>query len=96
MTTKSIDYTCWGKSELINEISKLKSQIAQSKKDFPIISVCRSDAESIGFYVSTLTDKDFEEIAERLAESYMEGNGNFWQDLENILIEVYKLPQHDI
>jgi hypothetical protein len=67
-----------------------------TNKQFNITSVSRSDAESIGFDVSTLTDKDFGEIAERLAESYMEGNASFWQDLESILIEVYKLPQHDM
>jgi hypothetical protein len=33
------------------------------------------------------------EIAQRLAEAYME---HFWQDLESIAIEVYKLEQHEM
>ncbi len=65
-------------------------------KQYTITSVSKEDCRSIGFDVSTLTDNDMEEIAERLAESYMQGNANFWSDLESILIEVYKLKQHNI
>lgn len=65
-------------------------------KQFIVTSVSREDCESIGFDVSTLKDSDMERIAEIMGESYCNGNACFWSDLESILIEVYKLKQHDI
>jgi hypothetical protein len=64
------------------------------QKAYNITSVCREDMESIGFDTETLTDEDMQKIAETLGESYV--TSGFWQDLESILIESYKLKQHDM
>ena len=68
----------------------------QNEKQFNITGVCRSDLQSIGFETDTLKDKDMEEIAQRLAEGYMEGGANFWENLESIAIELYHLKQHEM
>jgi len=64
-----------------------------NEKQFNITGVCRSDLQSIGFDTSKLKDRDMKEIAQRMAEAYME---HYWQDLESIAIEVYKLEQHEM
>jgi len=65
----------------------------RAEKQFNITGVCRSDLHSIGFETDTLTDNDMKDIASKMAEAYM---NVFWQDLESIMIEVYKLKQHDM
>lgn len=65
----------------------------KAEKQFNITGVCRSDLHSIGFETDTLKDTDMKEIASRMAKAYME---HFWEDLESIMIEVYKLKQHDM
>ena len=64
-----------------------------NEKQFNITGVSRSDLKSIGFDTSKLKDRDMKEIAQRMAEAYME---HYWQDLESIAIEVYKLEQHEM
>jgi len=65
-------------------------------KKYAITYVTKEDCESLGFDISMLTDKDMQDIADNLGQSYLNGNGEFWSDLESILIEVYKLEQKDI
>jgi len=62
---------------------------------FQITGVSRSDLESIGFNTDTLTDKDMEAIASKLCDFYLE-YGSFWQDLENIAIDIYELKKSDM
>jgi hypothetical protein len=65
-----------------------------NEKPFNITSVCRADLHSIGFNTDTLTDKDMKVIAQSMCDAYLECC--FWQDLESIAIDVYKLKQHDM
>ena len=67
-----------------------------NEKQFSITGVCRSDLHNMGIDTETLTDENMEDIARLLGESYLEGNGSFWNDLESIAIDVYKLKQHDM
>ena len=64
-------------------------------KIFQITGVSRSDLESSGFNTDTLTDKDMEAIASKLCDFYLE-YGSFWQDLENIAIDIYELKKSDM
>lgn len=66
------------------------------QKQFTVTSVSRADCESIGFDVSTLTDEDMQKVADAMGESYCNGHSCFWNDLEAILIEVYKLEQKNV
>ena len=68
----------------------------KTQKQFNITSVSREDLQSIGFNTKTLTDKNMRHIADLLEESYLQGNANFWSDLETIAIDVYKLTQHEM
>lgn len=70
-----------------------KEQTKKGEKAFSITSVCRVDAQSIGFDTSGLDDRDMENIASKISDSIME---TFWVALETILIDVYKLKQHDM
>ena len=65
-------------------------------KEFKITSLSRSDLHSIGFDTNTLTDNDMQQIADRMGESYCEGNACFWNDLESIAIDIYQLKQHNM
>lgn len=82
--------------ETLGTMEQKHEQERKQKKQFEITSVNREDLQSIGFDTSTLTDENMEDIAHRLAESYMNGNASFLQDLESIAIEVYKLKQHEM
>jgi hypothetical protein len=44
----------------------------QMKSDFPIVSVCRADLESIGFDASAVDDAKMERLAGKLADGYCE------------------------
>jgi len=65
-------------------------------KGYPITTLNKEDIESIGFDATSLKDKDMKRIAQMLGESYLNGNSRFWEELESILIEIYKLEQHDM
>lgn len=64
-------------------------------KPFTITSVCREDLQQIGFDTETLTNEDMQNIAERLGDIYLNGNGHFWNDLDSIAKDVYRLKQND-
>lgn len=64
------------------------------KTYFKITSVSREDLESIGINADTLTDKDMQDIAQRMAEAYCQCC--FWNDLESIAMDVYKLKQEEL
>jgi hypothetical protein len=64
------------------------------QKQFNITSVSREDLASIGIDGSALTDEQMKEIAERMAESYT--LCCFWNDLESIAMDIYKLKQENI
>jgi len=65
-------------------------------KLYPVTHLTRDDIHSIGFDTLTLSDEDMTFIAQLMGESYCEGNSGFWSDLEYILVNNYKLTQHDI
>lgn len=54
-------------------------------KSFPITSVSYEDVERAGFDISALKDEDMEELANEMADAYVENN--FWQALEIIAEE---------
>lgn len=63
-------------------------------KTYAITHVTKEDIETLGFNPSKITDKQMQRLAEALGESYMLGNGNFWEDIESFCIEILKLKQN--
>ena len=70
--------------------------LTNMEEKYPVTYLTREDMESIGFVTDTLTAKDMQNIADMMGESYCEGNACFWNDLEGILMDNYKLTQHDM
>jgi hypothetical protein len=78
---------------LRNQRSNIISQkitIMPPYEDFPIISVCRADLESIGFDTATVDDATMKELAERLADDYCDQL--FWSSIE-IIAEFLEIPK---
>jgi len=72
----------------------MKFNIKKSEKlyqKFPIISVCRTDLEDIGFDTKNVDDSTMERLASKMANAYCE-NG-FWIDLD-ILAEDLGIKKH--
>lgn len=63
-----------------------------NKQEFNIIGVSRDDIHSLGIETSGLTDKDMADIAETMRGYYTEGQ--FWGDLEQIVVDDYNLKKH--
>lgn len=80
--------------QVVAQLRNRNEEIEKDNKSFEITSVCRLDIQSIGFDTSTLTDEDMKNIARKMADNYCECC--FWNSLEEILVEVYKLEQHDM
>jgi hypothetical protein len=54
----------------------------QTKKDFPVISICREDLSDVTDDYNSLTDEEMREIASKMADAYL--NNGYWQDLREI------------
>lgn len=54
----------------------------EPRTSFPITSVCREDLDSIGYDTTNIDDATMQELAEKMADAYVENV--FWIDLEII------------
>lgn len=71
-----------------------EKNIKKDNKNFAITGVCRADMQSIGFDTSTLTDSDMKRIASKMADQFCDCC--YWNSLEDILIDIYELEQHEM
>jgi hypothetical protein len=60
---------------------------------FYVTAICRDNLEGLGFDVSKITDDDMEELADKMADDYLEQL--YWSSMETIADEALHLPKVD-
>lgn len=66
-------------------------------KQYLVMTIGKEDIAGLGFDTKDITDTDMLNIAKILGDKLLvHGRGSFWEELEGIMIDVYKLEQHEI
>ena len=63
-------------------------------RGYPITHVNIVDIESLGFTIKDITPEQMIGLANALESSYLNGSGDYWEDVESYCIEILKLKQN--